>query len=246
MVLAGVGPASLAGGASESMDATRGTLARWMETQQIISKEKRNWQMGKEVLEQRIALIENEIADLTRKNDETQQGIDSADDKRREMESESQALKAAAASLEEFIGSAESTTLDLLARLPRPLVTKVKPLRDQIANDQRKSESSLSERYQNVIGILNEINKFNRNILVTSEVQSLADGSQAEVQAVYIGLGQGYYVTPDGLAAAVGHSGPDGWEWTPANNLAGVIAQTVQILQNESVPSYVSLPVEIR
>ena len=70
-------------------------------------------------------------------------------------------------------------------------------------------------------------------------------GSTAEVKALYIGLGQAYYVTPTGDAAGVGQPTPDGWKWTPANDLAPEISRAIAILQNEEVPAFVPLPVTI-
>ena len=104
---------------------------------------------------------------------------------------------------------------------------------------------SLSERFQNVLGILNEVNKFNREIAVTSEVRTLADGTSAEVTALYVGIGQGYYVSADGKVAGVGSAAPEGWVWTPANDAAARVAKAIAILKNEQPASFVPLPVRV-
>ena len=41
---------------------------------------------------------------------------------------------------------------------------------------------------------------------------------------MYIGLGQGYYVTSGGEMAGVGRATPDGWQWTAANDMALMMA----------------------
>lgn len=80
---------------------------------------------------------------------------------------------------------------------------------------------SLSERFLNVVGVLNEVNKFQREVTVTSEVRKLAEtGSSAEVTAVYVGIGQGYYTTANGKSAGIGNATATGWEWTPNNAAA--------------------------
>ena len=68
----------------------------------------------------------------------------------------------------------------------------------------------------------------------------------AEVRALYIGLGQGYYVTVSGEAAGIGYPTPEGWRWTPQDGLADEISRAIAILQSEDVPAYVPLSVEIR
>lgn len=63
---------------------------------------------------------------------------------------------------------------------------------------------------------------------------------------LYLGLGQAYYVTANGSAAGIGTSTPDGWQWKPANQLAPRVAQAIAIMENEEVPAYVPLPVEVQ
>jgi hypothetical protein len=239
-----------AGGASAqegaSLDSTRATVSKWVETQQIISKEREEWQLAREVLQQRIKLIEGEIASLERKIAELQTGIDEADTKQRDLGAENTGLKQATSTLGGIIGPLESKTQRLVAQLPNPIRERISPLSQRIPDDPAKTQLSLSERFQNVIGILNEVNKFNRDITVTSEIRPLADGSTAEVKALYLGLGQAYFVTPDGRAAGVGRPTAEGWEWSEANQLAPRVLEAIAILQNESVPDYVALPVEIR
>jgi len=239
-------PAQDASENAEKLAGTRDTLAKWVETQQIISREREDWQVGKDVLEQRIALIRGEIDGLEGRIAEIDGGLGDTDRRRRELDAENAALREASASLAAGIGGLEAKTLRLIGRLPEPIRSRVKPLSQRIPTDPGSTEPSLSQRFQNVVGVLNEVNKFQRDITVTSELRSLEDGRTVEVTALYVGLGQGYYVTPDGAAAGYGGPGPEGWEWFPANELAAQVAHAIAILQNEQVPAFVPLPVEIR
>ncbi len=225
---------------------TRDTLARWVETQEIISKEQQNWQLGREVLERRIALLESEIASFDDRIAETRKGIGEVDSTRSELDDEAAGLTVAASMLAERIPELEAKTRRLAQNLPDPVREKLSPLIRRLPEDPAGTELTLGQRFQNVIGILNEVNKFQRNITVTSEIRPLADGSTAEVRALYIGLGQAYYVTADGKAAGTGLPTDEGWKWTPRNELAGKVAQAIAVFQNEDVPAYVPLPVEIR
>jgi septal ring factor EnvC (AmiA/AmiB activator) len=53
-------PAALAADAP-TPDSARQTLAKWVETQQLIAKEKRDWADGKEILTSRIDVLKGEI-----------------------------------------------------------------------------------------------------------------------------------------------------------------------------------------
>jgi hypothetical protein len=229
-----------------TLESTRSTLAKWVETQQIISREREDWKLGKEVLEQRTEALRSEIASLEQRIDETRRSVNDADRKRREMIAESDALKATSASLVEALVSFEAGTKQLLLRLPDLVRDRVRPLSQRLPEHPERTALSLGERFQNVIGIINEVNKFNQNITVTRELRALPDGSKAEVEALYIGLGQAYYVTPDGEVAGSGRPTAEGWQWTRADELAPRVAQAISILQNEKVPAYVPVPVDIR
>jgi hypothetical protein len=235
-----------AGKETASLESTRSTLARWMETQQIISREKKDWQTARDLLEQRIALLEGEIAAQESRLAEARETAGGVDSKRRELLAENAALKAATATLVKSIAGLEERTLRLLNSLPEPLLEKVAPLSRRIPRDPSSTEVSLGERFQNVIGILNEVNKFNREVSVASEIRMLPGGETAEVKVLYLGLGQAYFVTSGGALAGVGRPSAEGWEWSQADELSGRIAQAIAILQAEQVPAFVPLPVEIR
>jgi hypothetical protein len=122
----------------------------------------------------------------------------------------------------------------------------VKPLSQRLPDDANETKLSLAERFQNVVGILNEVDKFNREISVTSEVRTLADGSSVEVTSLYIGIGEAYYVSANGAIAGVGVASEQGWIWKPANEAAPQIADVIAVLKNEKVASFIQLPVEVK
>ena len=231
---------------SAKLSDARDKLSKWVEAQQILSREREDWELGKDVLEQRIALVGGETEDLRGRIEELRQGIGDTDRRRREIEVDNASLRDASAALANGIEGLESKTRELVARLPDPIRDRVRPLSQKIRKDPGGSGQSLGQRFQNVVGVLNEVNKFNRDITVTSELRALPDGGTVEVTAVYVGLGQAYYVSRDGSAAGFGRPGPDGWDWVPSDDLGPAVARTIAILQNEEVPAFVPLPVELR
>jgi len=229
---------------SPGIDDARAKLAEWVDVRRIISKEKRDWALAKELLNERIELVQREIDSLNDKIADAEKSITEADKKRQELIEENDKFKEVSSSLDQAATTLEKRTLALLPRLPRPISDRVKPLSQRIPADSAKSELSLSQRFQNVVGILNEVNKFHREITLTTEVRTLEDGSSSEVTTLYLGVSRGYYVNTNRTVAGTGTSGPDGWVWTPANDAAERIASAIAILNNEEVASYVMLPVE--
>jgi len=230
----------------EQIENVRTLTEQWVQTQGLISQEKRDWTLGREMLQERISLVESEIAALREKIDRAQKRIGEAETQRAELVEENENLKEAGAALEEIVTSLEWRTVALDKQLPDPIRERIKPLTQRIPDDPNETQVSLSQRFPNVLGILLEVAKFNRGIEVTSEVRTLADGSMAEVTALYVGLGQAYYTGANGAVAGVGRPGSDGWVWEQADEVAADVAEAVAILKNEEVAGFVPLPVTIQ
>ena len=149
---------------AERIESTRSALEKWVETRRIISQEKRDWEVGKDLLQSRIELVRDEIDELRRKIADAEEQIAEADVKRQELLDENERLKEASAALDDTVLTLEQRTTELLKRLPDPIRDIVKPLSQRFPEDPEETELSLAERFQNIVGVLNEINKFNREV----------------------------------------------------------------------------------
>ncbi len=238
--------AAMANGQPADIDGAKAVLEKWVETRRIISKEKQDMALATEVLNQRIDLAQNEIHSIEEKIKDAQASIDLADKKREEMIAENDKLKEASTMLSTTADVLEAKTKELLKRLPDPIRERVKPLSQRLPEDAANTKLSVGERFQNVVGILNEVDKFNRAISVLSEVRLLDDGRSVEVATMYIGISQAYYVSADGKIAGIGTSSAEGWIWKADNQAATQIAEAISILNNEKAASFVQLPIEIK
>lgn len=229
---------------ADELDLTKETLSKWVETRKLISEEKEKWELEREVLGDRIDLVRSERDSLSKKIHETQSLITDADKKREDLVKENDSLKNASATLVNRIFTLERGVLSLLPSLPEPVQDHIKPLSQRIPKTE-KTELSLSERYQNVVGIINELNKGANEITVVSEVKELPDGSSAEAQTLYIGFARAYYCTNKGDIAGVGYPTANGWKWEPDNAIAQQVADSISILKNEKVAEFIPLPVSV-
>ena len=230
----------------DNIEKVRLDTEKWIEIRNLIAREKQDWALGKEMLNERIELVEREIASLREKIGEAEQSISDADKKRVELVDQNEKLKGASEKLAEIVSELESQTIALNKRLPDPISERIKPLSQSLPENPKETKLSLAQRFQNVIGIINAVDKFNREINRTSEVRTLADGQVAEVTAIYVGLGQAYYIGANGSVAGVGLPGQDGWDWKPADDASAQIADVVSILKNEKVACFVPLPITIK
>lgn len=231
--------------AAPTLEETRLKMEKWIETQQLISKERNEWQQGKEILLGRLELVKKEVASLQEKIEQARSGVAEAQKKRDELTAESDGLKAVGAGLTDTVSRMEGDVQRLYRMLPDPIQTKLQPLHQRMPDESAKTRVTAAERFQNVVGILNEVNKSNGEINVTYEVHELAGGKPSEVQAIYIGLAQAYFVSAGG-EAGIGRPSADGWKWEPSKAIAGDVLMALEILQGKQSPAFVPLPVRIQ
>jgi len=134
----------------------------------------------------------------------------------------------------------EGALRSLAIRFPEPLLLR-SAASGQDARRPGAHQGVAGGTLQNVVGILNEANKFDNDISMNAEVRTLSDGAPSEVRVVYVGLGQAYFVSAKG-EAGIGRPGPDGWHWEIDRSIAPSVAQVVEILQAKSKPKLVPLP----
>ena len=229
----------------QGVDAARATLEKWVEARQLLSKEKKEWELGKETLRDRIDVLRRESAAMQKRIDDAETSIAEADKKRGELTAEDEQRKTSEAQLLQRVGQLERTLLELLPRLPDPLRQQIAPVSQMVPFEPAQTKLRPDERLRNVLFIGKQIHKWNREITLKSEVRTQLDGSSVEVTVIYVGIGQGYYASGDGKVAGTGTATATGWVWTPNNNLAPEVAAAIAILKNEKVAAFVRLPVQI-
>jgi hypothetical protein len=246
--MAGVAPALC--GFAQSAAGTgepdlRDTLSKWVETKRLISQEQQEWRVGRELLTERQVLVQREIDSLRERTAQARHDGTEADKKAAELKEQNAELLAATAGLGPTLAELEVRVKALLSRSPAPIVERVKPLSQRIPANPANTKLTLSERFQNIIGILNEMNKFSREITVVSEVRKLPDASSAEVSVMYLGLAQAYYCNVKSGLAGIGRPAPDGWRWEARNDCAQAIADALAVYRNERPADYIPLPLEV-
>ncbi|MCR9246593.1 MAG: DUF3450 domain-containing protein [bacterium] len=231
-------------GGSEVANA-RALIRKRAETWNIITKERENWQLGREIVKDQIAMAARETKSFKEKTAKADENITATDRKNDELTKQRDRLEGAAKSLVDPVSKLEKRVLDLLPRLPEPLRRHVKLMSQRITLDPEKANPSLAIRFGNVAAILQEVDKWNHVITIEPELLELEDGRRAEVTVLYLGIGQGYYVSPDNKFAGVGSANSKEWVWQPANEAAAKIREAIEIYQKKKTAKFVGLPVRV-
>ncbi|WOO42735.1 DUF3450 family protein [Rubellicoccus peritrichatus] len=231
----------------KQVDKARSALQEWVETRQIISKEKADWAILKETLVDTQALLETQKKQLDEKITELNEAKTGADDEREELMAENAELKEATKALEEQVAKVESQVLAVAKRFPQNLQDTIDPLIRRIPEPGTKSKAALGERVQNIVGILLQTDKFNNQITVVDRTQVLPDGREVQVSTMFFGLGQAYFVDTTGSYAGVGVPTADGWVYEQDNSIAPMVQNLIDIHSGEATEvTFIPVPAKIQ
>ena len=230
--------------ALQPSDEARKLIDEWVETRQIISKERSEWQIEKELLGKTQALLDSEVRRLDSELADLKASESATDAERSGLTKDKEALKSAAAVVGDSIGSLETQLKEIIPSLPAPLIEKIKPLIRRLPDDPSDTDLSLGQRVQNIVGILSQTDKFNSTITLTSEAREFDSGKVVQVTTLYMGLASAYYVDDSGVNAGIGTPTANGWNWTAMNDHGGKIKQLVEIYEGTGEIQFVDIPAQ--
>lgn len=231
---------------SSSLARTRTTLEQWVETRRLISQTRSDWQTDKETMEQTVQLFDRELKQVEEQMSKLSTNSTQVDKERREAEALLKSSDEALDRAKQFAAGFEAQLATIVPRLPVPLQEILKPLLARLPADPANTRMAATERTQVLVGILNEVDKFNHAVNLFSEKRKNEKGEEVAVETVYVGLGAAYFVNDANTFAGMGFPGRAGWEWTIKSELAAPVREAVQIYRNERAARFISLPATIR
>ncbi|MCH6255741.1 DUF3450 domain-containing protein [Puniceicoccaceae bacterium K14] len=241
--LALAGPSALI--SAPDLKGTRSTLEQWVEIKTLISEESSDWKVEKATLDESIELLESEIEGLKEAIEAKEEDATAAQEKRQELTAKEEELKAASSVIKQVISDLEEQILDLVSYFPPSLQEKIEIITVRIPKDEEAARKVfLSQRVQNLVGILTEAEKFNDQITVATSMQSIG-GNNVQVRTIYLGLSRAYYV--DGTKSEAGYLVPAKGEWKKEqdNSLAEAIATAIAVIDGEDVAQFINLPMAV-
>jgi hypothetical protein len=228
-----------------SLSEARTTLEKWVETRQLTSKTRSDWQADKETLEQTLQLFGRELKGVEEQMGKISTNNVQVDKERAEAEALKKSAAESLARAREFSAGMEAKIFKLVPQLPAPLQDILKPLLNRLPTD-ASTKMSAAERLQVVVGIMNELDKFNNAVSIFNEKRKNSQGEEVAVEAVYVGLGAAYFVNESGNFAGTGAPGANGWEWTTKPEIATQVREVIHVYRNDRPAQFVALPATIR
>lgn len=233
---------------AEVFDRARSTLERWVETRQIIARERTTWLAEEKTLTENIAFLKNEIESFKQAIADANMDIDTQDDTQKELRAEISEAEEAVKVVEAAVPDYERKLLELASIFPSVFKETVDARLRRIPNPDSDREISvpLDERVQNIISILENLEYFNKTINLSSELRE-TDGETIEVRTIYVGLGQAYFVDEGKTIAGYGYPViGKGWEWISMPEIAQAVTDAILVADNRKPAVFVSVPVDLQ
>lgn len=228
-----------------ALESSQATFEKWIDVRDGIARDKRSWQEEKELLAEEIRLLKDEIATLKEKSERLDTETGQTEKDLAKISSENEIYKSAAEKVEKAVAGFETSIHKLEPAFPEVLQETLKPLVSRLPKEGTKTKAGISERMQAVIGVLSQVDKFNNALTTVPELRKNAEGKEVQVQTLYLGLSQAWFVGLDGAFAGHDVPGPEGWTWTSDAD-AQQVKTAINIQQNTGVAQYVGLPVTVK
>jgi hypothetical protein len=220
----------------ERIKQTEQAVSEFVFVRQQIAQTKNEWRVYEEVTKRRIEFFENEIAQLrseiTAANEQISSAQATIDAKRQDI-----GLKRAANNVVlDAAPAIEARVRSLAEYLPRPLQTKLRTLLGQLGTPRQAAQ-----RMAIVIGILNEVDKFNSEwVLDGDQIGNVA------VDVLYMGLATAFYADENGTVGGVKRPAKGQWTNEERNDLAPDIARLIEFYQGKRKPTvFTPVPLQV-
>ncbi len=225
---------------NSELQSDRIAIKQWLDIEKKIERKESEWIKDKKAINDLINILSDEVTMLESNLEKIRENSSSLDIKKIEILSNKDLLIENSTIVQNEINSFEEEIFELYKLFPAPLQKKIDPLYSRMSNS---DNASLSERMQNVIGILSQADKFNSIITVESSLEEIGESTE-EVTTLYIGLGRAYFVNSRGDYSGYLKPGSLGWEKVVKNELAQNIKNAIYIYNNPQEAKYIPLPVE--
>ena len=230
--------------AETKVEKARSTLSELVQTKKDIVESKAAWETDKEILKATIASLKDELELLESQIEESEKERAESDNTRARLNETRSTLDAQLDGFTEVVAGFEQKVISILPYLPEPLLDQIAKLTDKLPRD-GKSTQDAPRRALIVLGILQDIDKF-QNSVKTYRLLLEIDGTPAkEYSVMFYGLGTAFFVDENVTTAGFGTPSATGWQWTTDNLLAQRVFDAIEIAEKKKLAEFVALPVTV-
>ena len=216
-------------------------VSKLVDVQTLESQERTDWTAKKASFANLLELHQRELKLLDEELAKAGKTAPAHESQAADMEAEIESLKQARRLTAEAVARNLPRLIQLSAAFPEPLLedaeTELATLK--LWNEKPKEQGEPRDALQAMLGLLAKAEQFNRRFTRSVEVR---DGS--EVQVLYLGLAQAYYMDRSSKAG-VGRPTAEGWKWESQPEIRDELADAFDTLDKKRAPATVTLPLKL-
>jgi len=214
------------------------------EIKSVMAEEATQWQEQETLFRGLIDVREKEIAEIDAFTMSARERVDEVSEKRSLLESEEAARKSWRADFEKNVEQLAMGMESVIPRLPAPVKDGVTASIQRLeADDTDEGAMQLQEKFRAILAILSAARDFDGRLTVVSEIREIG-GEEREIDVLYAGLAQAWFVGRQGKVGGVGLPTDEGWVWKEDRAIAGRVREAIDVQRREAPPVMVSLPVK--
>ncbi len=241
---------------------------QWSQLEQQYSEIDNDWREKKPLIEQQLRLLKEEKLQLQTVLDSHINTSSDVKKKRFELLAEQTQMEQLQEKMKADLVNVSTTVIAMHNRLPPPIQAKWSADIAILTGANGEESSHLltnSERLEKLLMMLESIEHFEArpalhqttmNVKKVVDVSSVSDITSDEtndsmieiqVEQVYLGVSQGWYISKNGKYWGSGNSTPLGWTWQHQSTEVNVndLRNTVNMLREPTVATIVTLPIEL-
>ncbi len=215
------------------------TIKEWVKTKQLLSQEKTAWAVDKETLTELNTIRLQEIEQLNEYTDAAGTRVEEITQQRQQFQTEEAELKVWRRNLETETSALEKELLPLIPLFPAPLRAKVEEAVLRI--ESLDSERTLQHRTRDVLLVMQAYLNFQSTVTLDADIRPIA-GEDREVEILYLGLTQAWFVDQTGKHSGFGMPTASGWQWIDDPRIAVQVRQAIDVQSRRATPAFVTLP----
>ncbi|MDF1823975.1 MAG: DUF3450 family protein [Verrucomicrobiales bacterium] len=215
-------------------------LQEWVRTKQLISQEASEWESEKATL--------NELNEIRkRETEQLNEFIEGAEVRIKEIATQRAAFEKEEAELKEWRRKLSATITPLERELLKLIPTFPYPLRLEVAEaitqlEARDSSRPLQHRTRDLLSLMQAYWSFHEKLTLDTEIREI-DGIKREIEVLYFGMTQAWYVDKSGKHSGVGSPTPTGWVWKEEPSIASTVKRAIDMQTRLEAPGFVRLPI---
>jgi len=213
-------------------DGARETMKEWARTERAISRETAEWERERALLEDLVDVARQRVDRLEETLAKHRSALSQAERERAELRERDKRARKRIERVRAFVREREAALREVRPMLPRPLEQEVADAYRSFPDEGEAGRVGVAKRMRGALTAMNAIREFDGKTTVAESVRETEEGGKGVYRTLYYGLGQAYYIGPDG--AGFGYPEAEGWTWVARPEAATAIEATLEIAEDRS------------